>query len=143
MNPIHAGPRLTLLRLFLTIGSMALFLWLAAVRISGWGALAVFLVAEIVVYQSFTRLVTQRRRDLALLRCFGASRGQIFGGVLAEAASVGLLGAIAGMAGGVLLEQHHGAFYIFAVLAGVGGAVIAAAVPAFQASRVPPAGPET
>lgn len=141
MNPVHAGPRLTFVHLALTVGSMAAFLWLAAVRATGWGVLAVFVVAEFLLYQSFSRLVVRRKRDLALLRCFGASRGQIFGGVIAEAASVGLLGGIAGSGGGLLLEHQRADFYAFALIVGVGGAVIAGVVPAFKASRVPPGRP--
>jgi ABC-type lipoprotein release transport system permease subunit len=141
MNPIHAGPRLTLARLLLSVGTMAAFLWLAAVRLSGWGVLGVFLLAEVVLFQAFWGLVRKRRRDLGLLRCFGASRGQVFAAVLTEAATVGLLGALAGIGGGIVLGDLHGVFYVFAMIVGVGGAVIAAAVPAFSASRVRPAGP--
>jgi ABC-type lipoprotein release transport system permease subunit len=142
MNPIHAGPRLTTLRLILSVGTMAVFLWLAAFELTGWGVLGAFLLAEIVLYQAFSRLVLRRRRDLALLRCFGASRGQVFAGVLTEAASVGLFGALAGIGGAVLLNDLRGAFYVFALIVGVGGALIAGMIPAFRASRVPPAGPE-
>jgi ABC-type lipoprotein release transport system permease subunit len=141
VNPIHAGPRLTIIRLLLSVGTMAGFLWLAAVRLTGWGVLGVFLLAEVVLFQAFWGLVRKRRRDLALLRCFGASRGQVFAGVLAEAATVGLLGALAGIGGGVVLGDLTGRFYFFAMLVGVGGAVLAALVPAFCASQVRPAQP--
>ncbi|MFD1049950.1 hypothetical protein ACFQ1S_32670, partial [Kibdelosporangium lantanae] len=78
MNPVHAGPRLTWQRLVVSVATMGTFLWLSAVQLTGWGHLGVFLVAEFVLYQAFSKLVKKRRRDLALLRCFGASRGLAF-----------------------------------------------------------------
>ncbi|MEV4316502.1 FtsX-like permease family protein [Actinocrispum sp. NPDC049592] len=138
MNPIHAGPRLTAVGLALSVGTVAVLLWLCALQFTGWLVLGVFVLAEVVLFHAFTRLVGRRRRDLALLRCFGASRGQVFAGVLSEAATVGLLGALAGIAGGAVLSELTGAFYLFAVFTGVVGAVIAAAIPAFRASRIPP-----
>ena len=41
-------------------------------------ALIALIVACIVIYNTFTILITQRGRELALLRCVGASRGQVF-----------------------------------------------------------------
>ena len=41
-------------------------------------ALIALVVACIVIYNTFTILITQRGRELALLRCVGASRGQVF-----------------------------------------------------------------
>src|SRR6266571_3514929 len=52
-------------------------------------ALIALVVACIVIYNTFTILITQRGRELALLRCVGASRGQVFGGTLLESAIVG------------------------------------------------------
>src|SRR5690606_18770360 len=44
--------------------------------------LVAMLVAGLVIYNTFNILVAQRVRALALLRCIGASRGQVFGSVL-------------------------------------------------------------
>jgi putative ABC transport system permease protein len=46
--------------------------------------------------------ILQRRRDLAIMRALGATRGEIFGAVLIEAFWVTLLGLAAGWALGVL-----------------------------------------
>jgi len=46
--------------------------------------------------------ILQRRRDLAIMRALGATRGEIFGAVLIEAFWVTLLGLVAGWALGVL-----------------------------------------
>ncbi len=50
--------------------------------------------------------VLQRRRELGLLRAVGASRGQVLGTVLAEAALMGLFGAFIGFVVGVVLEWY-------------------------------------
>ena len=59
------------------------------------------LVSALVIYNTFAILLAQRMRDLALLRCVGATRRQVFGGVVAESAVVGLVGSVAGLAAGV------------------------------------------
>jgi putative ABC transport system permease protein len=50
--------------------------------------------------------VLQRRRELGLLRAVGASRGQVLGTVLAEAALMGLFGALIGFLFGLGLEWY-------------------------------------
>jgi putative ABC transport system permease protein len=50
--------------------------------------------------------VLQRRRELGLLRAVGASRGQVLGTVLAEAALMGLFGAFLGFLVGLVLEWY-------------------------------------
>ncbi|MGH7172520.1 MAG: FtsX-like permease family protein, partial [Gemmataceae bacterium] len=50
--------------------------------------------------------VLQRRRELGLLRAVGASRGQVLGTVLAEAALMGLFGALIGFAFGLFIEWY-------------------------------------
>jgi putative ABC transport system permease protein len=57
-------------------------------------------VAGFVIGNTFTILVAQRTRELALLRCVGGSRRQLFGAVLAESAVVGVFAS----AGGLLLS---------------------------------------
>ena len=48
----------------------------------------------------------QRRRELGLLRAVGASRGQVLGTVLAEAALMGVFGAFIGFLVGLVLEWY-------------------------------------
>ncbi|MEU4514073.1 FtsX-like permease family protein [Nonomuraea wenchangensis] len=58
------------------------------------------MVAALVIYNTFTILVAQRGRELALLRCIGATRGQVFGSVLLESGVVGLVASALGLAAG-------------------------------------------
>lgn len=67
----------------------------------GFAAIAVF-VAILVVTNTFTVLLTQRVRELALLRCVGARRRQLFGSLLAEAGVLGLVASGIGLALGYL-----------------------------------------
>ncbi|MEU4386435.1 FtsX-like permease family protein [Promicromonospora sp. NPDC023805] len=62
-------------------------------------------VAGLVITNTLQVLVARRSRDLALLRCVGASTGQIYRGVLLEAALLGTLASVAGVAVGSLLVQ--------------------------------------
>ncbi|MDS1268914.1 FtsX-like permease family protein [Lipingzhangella sp. LS1_29] len=64
-------------------------------------ALVSVAVAGLVVYNTFAILLAQRQRELALLRCVGAHRGQVLRGVLLEAFIVGLTGATLGVLGGI------------------------------------------
>ncbi|MEV5408370.1 FtsX-like permease family protein [Thermopolyspora sp. NPDC052614] len=59
--------------------------------------LVALLVAALVIYNTFSILVAQRVRELALLRCIGSSRGQVFGSVLLEALVVGAIASVAGL----------------------------------------------
>lgn len=68
-------------------------------------ALVAMLVSALVIYNTFAILVAQRMREMALLRCVGATRRQVFGGVLTESAVVGLTGSLLGIAVGVGLGQ--------------------------------------
>lgn len=58
-------------------------------------------VAGMVIYNTFTILVAQRTKELALLRCVGAERGQVFRSVLAEAVFMGLAASVLGILGGL------------------------------------------
>ncbi|WP_425862266.1 ABC transporter permease [Arthrobacter sp. TWP1-1] len=55
------------------------------------------LVAALVVSNTFSVLVAQRTRELALLRCIGASRSQIRSSVIVEALIVGFLASVLGV----------------------------------------------
>ncbi|HEX7309042.1 ABC transporter permease [Lentzea sp.] len=58
-------------------------------------------VAGMVIHNTFTILVAQRTQELALLRCVGAERGQVFRSVLAEAVIMGLVASVLGILGGL------------------------------------------
>ncbi|ANY07152.1 FtsX-like permease family protein [Pseudonocardia sp. HH130630-07] len=119
-------------------------------------ALSVFvglaLVAAVVVVGSTFRIVLGRRgRELAMLRCVGATRGQVTRSVLAEA---GITGLVAGVVGAVVATG--GSYAVLAVMRATGTdvpalalspfglagcvllAVVAALPPALAAGRVPP-----
>lgn len=69
------------------------FVWI----LGAFAAIAL-LVTALVIANTFSVLVAQRSRDLALQRALGASRRQVRGSVLAEAAIVGLVGGVLGVA---------------------------------------------
>lgn len=62
----------------------------------GFAAIALF-VGAIVITNTFEILVTQRIRQLALLRCVGATRRQVFRMVVGEAVLLGLVGSAVGL----------------------------------------------
>jgi putative ABC transport system permease protein len=69
-----------------------------------FAGVALFVGAFIIV-NTFTMLMGQRSRELALLRALGASRRQVLGTVLGEAAIVGVVGSILGVGLGLLLAR--------------------------------------
>jgi putative ABC transport system permease protein len=114
-------------------------------------------VAGIVIYNTFAILIAQRQRELALLRCVGAKRGQVFRSVLIESVVVGLvssaLGVLAGVGvgmagatyGGPLLGSGEAvpvvitpAAVLVGLIVGTVVTVFSALVPATRATRVAP-----
>lgn len=63
------------------------------------------LVGSFVIWNTFSILVAQRRREVGLLRAVGATRRQILGGVMVEAALIGLTSAVLGLVVGVGLAS--------------------------------------
>jgi putative ABC transport system permease protein len=63
--------------------------------------LVALVVAALVIYNTFKIVIAQRTRELALLRCVGATRRQVFLSVVTEAAVVGLAGSAAGVVVGL------------------------------------------
>lgn len=114
------------------------------------------LVCALVVSNTFSVLVAQRTRELALLRCIGATRSQIRRSVMVEAALVGFVASVAGVAGAVALvgatvaylkgipESEFATLAVSPLAIGVGVAVgvlmtvLAALVPARAATSVAP-----
>jgi putative ABC transport system permease protein len=114
-------------------------------------------VGAFTIFNTFSIIVGQRTRELALLRIVGANRRQIFRSVLLEAALTGLVSSVIGLALGVLaalgLEALLSGFgitlppgslvfeprtAIVGLLVGVGVTVVAALGPARGAVRIPP-----
>ncbi|GLW04998.1 ABC transporter substrate-binding protein [Microtetraspora sp. NBRC 13810] len=119
--------------------------------------LVAMMVAALVIYNTFTILIAQRSREMALLRCIGATKGQVFGSVVLESAVVGLVSSALGLLAG--LGLGGGAVAVLSttsiglptgavaltprtIAAGLGiGLVVtvcAALLPARAATRVPP-----
>jgi putative ABC transport system permease protein len=61
-------------------------------------AVLVAVVAAGSVLASIYNSMNERRRDIAILRALGARKGTIFSAVVLEAASIGAIGAVAGLA---------------------------------------------
>ena len=61
------------------------------------------IVSGLGIFLSLSILVTERRREISILRAVGASRGQIEAMVLWEAGIIGLLGSLLGIAAGLAL----------------------------------------
>lgn len=119
--------------------------------------LVALLVGGFIIFNTFSILVTQRAREMALLRAIGAGARQVLSSVLFEAVVVGLIASLLGVVGGVVLalglkallgalnfDIPAGGIVLkprtvavgFAV--GLGFTVVAAVAPAIKASRVPP-----
>lgn len=81
-----------------------------------FAGVALFVGAFIIV-NTFSMLIGQRARELALLRALGASGRQVLTSVLVEAAAVGVVGSVLGMGLGVLVA--HGAKLALRGLLGV------------------------
>ncbi len=86
-------------------------------RVLALVAYLVALVAAGSVLAGIYASMSARRRDIAILRSLGARRRTIFGAVVAEAATIGALGAIAGF--GVYLGLWYGVAEVIRAEAGV------------------------
>ena len=120
-----------------------------------FAGVALFVGAFIIV-NTFSMLVAQRTRELALLRALGASRAQVTRSVLGEALVLGVLGSTVGLAAGygiaAALRALFGSFgltldgalvftagtVVWCYVVGIVVTVVAAYVPARRASRTPP-----
>lgn len=115
------------------------------------------LVSAFIIFNTFSILVTQRARELGLLRAIGASRAQVTASVLAEALAVGVAGSIGGLAGGFFAGKallgllratgfdvppspvtFTGGMVIAGLLSGTLVTVVAAALPARRATKCSP-----
>ena len=115
-------------------------------------AIVSLVVGIFVIYNSFSIIVAQRTREMALLRAIGARRRQVRGAVLIEALLIGVVGSVLGFLAGLGLATALGSVMqlppgslavlptsvAIAVVTGLGVTVCSAFVPAWRASRVPP-----
>src|SRR5437588_1222923 len=62
-------------------------------------------IAAVLVYDTVALTVEERRRDLAVLAALGGKPSTVVGGVVAEAALLGLVGGLLGSVGAVLLAR--------------------------------------
>jgi len=114
-------------------------------------------VAVFLIFNTFSILLAQRTRELALLRCIGALRRQLVLSVLAESAAIGLGASALGLGLGVLLAlgikgllasfgiQFPSAppviemrTVVVALAVGTAATMAAAALPALRGSRTSP-----
>ncbi|MFF2570480.1 ABC transporter permease [Streptomyces sp. NPDC058084] len=121
-----------------------------------FAAIALF-VGVFLISNTFTMLIAQRTKELALMRAVGASRGQITRSVLAEAGLVGLVASAIGFVLGIGLaaglrsgmnafglkipagDLVIGASPLVAALAvGIVVTMVAALLPGFRAAKIPP-----
>ncbi|MGZ8734215.1 MAG: ABC transporter permease [Acidimicrobiia bacterium] len=122
----------------------------------GFAGIGLF-VGAFIIFNTFTILVSQRTRELGLFRALGASRRQVVGSVIIEAAVVGLLAAVVGFGAGIALAElllrllpRFGLTVpdtdlvvisrtlIACAVVGIGVTVAAALPPAVRASRTAP-----
>jgi len=124
-------------------------------------SLLALLVGMFLIFNTVRFSVVQRRPTLAILRALGVTRREIFGLVLAEAAALGALGSLLGLGLGVVLGRAavglvtrtiNDLYFVVNVqgvpvpadslvrggLLGLGAAIVAAALPALEATSVPP-----
>ena len=114
-------------------------------------------VGSFVIYNTFSIIVAQRMRELALLRAVGASRVQMMASVLGESLVIGVLASAAGLAAGIglaiVLKAGLAALgfgipatglvmslrtVVVALVLGTLVTLVSAIAPARRASRIPP-----
>jgi putative ABC transport system permease protein len=115
--------------------------------------LVALVIASLAVANTMFTAVVERRREIGLWRVVGATRRQVIGRLLAEAAALGVAGSLLGLAVGTAAvaglnaaAEHLGAPVFLmtprlAVAAGVFPALLAAAAglwPAWRAARLAP-----
>jgi putative ABC transport system permease protein len=132
---------------------------LGQVALSLFGVLALFM-GGFIIFNTFRTIVTERRRDIGILRALGATRRTVLGMILAEGLLQGLIGSALGLLLGYLLavgvlEVAQGPISMFinlqlgapvispglvavSIFLGVGVTVLAGLLPAWNASRITP-----
>jgi putative ABC transport system permease protein len=120
-------------------------------------AIIAVLVGGFIIVNTFSILVAQRTRELALLRALGSSRGQVTRSVLVEAFVLSLLASTVAIGLGLLLARGLAAMFrafgldiagnvldltggalVTSYVVGIGVTMVAAYLPARRAGRVAP-----
>ena len=114
-------------------------------------------VGSFIIFNTFSIIVAQRTRELALLRALGASRRQILASVIGEALVTGLVASAVGVAAGIAIAaglkallkgfgidlpsttiQLRPRTVIVSLIAGTVVTLVASVLPAWRASKVAP-----
>jgi putative ABC transport system permease protein len=122
----------------------------------GFGGVALF-VSVFIIYNTFGIVLSQRTRELALLRTVGADPRQLRRSVLGEALAIGVIASAGGIAGGIGVAKGIEALFglmgvdlvdyplivatrtiVAAALVGIGVTTLAAIGPARRAATVSP-----
>ena len=120
-------------------------------------AMIALFVGSFLILNTFSMLISQRTRELALLRAVGATKGQVTRSLLTESFAVGavssILGCIAGIGVVYALRWFFGTFgldlgstplqlqprtFVIGITLGIVFTVAAAWFPARRASKIPP-----
>lgn len=129
---------------------------IVGIILNAFAAVALF-VGAFIIWNTFTMTVTQRSRDIALLRAIGARRRQVLSSLVVEAAVLGALASAIGLALGIAVAkglkmlmdlvglalpfttlQIPGTAIWASFVVGTGVTVVAALVPAHRATKVLP-----
>ena len=114
-------------------------------------------VGSFLIFNIFNITVAQRTRELGLLRTLGATRRQVLGSVVSEAAVIGVVGSALGVVGGIVFAQGLNAMFksfgidlpntgtviatrtiVVGLLVGIVVTLASALSPALRATRVSP-----
>ncbi len=139
-----------------TVKSIGQFVGFINTALLAFAFVALF-VGSFIIVNTFSIILAQRSRELALLRCIGASRRQVLGMVLGEAFVVGVLASVVGLGVGVAVAIGLKAVFaaigaelpsttlviaprtiVVGLAVGIVVTVLASLVPAIKATRVPP-----
>ncbi|HEY8112801.1 MAG TPA: FtsX-like permease family protein [Actinomycetes bacterium] len=120
-------------------------------------AFVALFVGSFIIVNTFSIILAQRTRELALLRCVGAGRRQILTMVLLEALIIGAIASVVGLGVGVLVAMGLKAVFaalgvdlpsttlviqprtvVVAIVVGVVVTLLASLMPALRATRIPP-----
>ena len=104
-------------------------------------------VSGLVIMLAMYTTITERTREIGILKAMGASRGYIIGIIEQEAVLISLIGLIAGfvvsLVAGYLIHRVYGLFFeyswgwaVTAALIGLGGGALGALYPAMRASNL-------
>jgi putative ABC transport system permease protein len=107
------------------------------------------IVSALVVMLAMYTTITERTREIGMLKALGASRGYIVGIIEKEAFLISVLGLVAGFvlsfAAGFLIHRAYGLIFEYgwswgltAALIGVGGGLVGALYPAMRAANLDP-----